>query len=175
MKRSSLCIAIIFVLSITSCAGGPSVSTYKRPNATLSTSNPIAVVPAKFGQPNDLMLPDALATELLMLGFNVVERTVLAQMVNEKGLNLTEILNGEEYFKLGEHVNIQTVVIVNSTIEGVGVANATCRVIDIKTGEMLLSTTYTQPAPNTPIYARHHTLTDTAKAIAETFKSILPR
>ena len=118
-------------------------------------------------------MPDAIATELLGFGLNIVERTTLSQMVRERGLDLTEILNGEEYFKLGEITKVSKVVIVSSRMKGVGVANATVRIVDTKSGAIILSTTYTQPAPNNPIYARHHSLVDTAKQIAESIKAIV--
>ena len=46
-------------------------------------------MPAKFGESTDLVLPDIIATELIGYGFNVVERSVLAQMAREVGLDLT--------------------------------------------------------------------------------------
>jgi len=167
--------ALMTLFFFVSCAGGPHLTTYHRPNAFINSSSPIAIVPAKMGKPDDLVLPDAIATELLGMGLNVVERTTLSQMINERGLDLTEILNGEEYFKLGEVANIQIIVIVSSTMRGGGVANATCKVVDIRTGAIIISTTYDQPRPDQPIYILHQSLTKTAHVIAETIRKSIKK
>ncbi len=130
------------------------------------------MVPAKIGKPDDLVLPDAITTELLGMGLNVIERTTLSQMVEEKGLDLTEILNGEEYFKIGELTDVEKVVIVNSRIVFGDVRNATVRVVDVKTGSIILSTSYAQPSSYTA-FDSHHDVVDTAREISKSIKDII--
>ena len=74
---------------LASCLGSPKVRSNVRPDAQINPNERIAVMPAKFGESTDLVLPDIIATELIGYGFNVVERSVLAQMAREVGLDLT--------------------------------------------------------------------------------------
>jgi len=177
IMNRKLSIGPIIVLFLTSllvaCAGGPQITTHHRAGAYIEKSSPIAVVPAKIGDPDDLVLPDAITTELLGMGLNVIERTTLSQMVKEKGLDLTEILNGEEYFKIGKLTNIETIVIVNSRMEFGDVKNATLRVVDSKTGSIIVSTSYSQAQPGEPGYLRHHDVIDTAREMAKSIKEIV--
>ena len=77
--------ALLWVLSLVmvSCLGGPQLKTHVKPNAGIERTAKIAVVPAKMGRADDLVLPDAVATELLGLGLHVVERSTLSQLVND--------------------------------------------------------------------------------------------
>ena len=177
IMNRKLSIGPIIVLFLTSllvaCAGGPQISAHHRAGAYIEKSSPIAIVPAKIGNPDDLVLPDAITTELLGMGLNVIERTTLSQMVKEKGLDLTEILNGEEYFKIGILTNIETIVIVNSRMEFGNVKNATLRVVDSKTGSIIVSTSYSQAQPGNTAYLRHHDVIDTAREMAKSIKEIV--
>jgi curli biogenesis system outer membrane secretion channel CsgG len=125
------------------------------------------------GATDDMVLPDALATELMARRFRVIERSALRQIVSERGMDLTEILNGEEYFTLGTVADVSTVVIVNPTMVGPAVANASVRVVDVASGDLLLSTTYTQPRADNPRYARHDTILETAAKLAAPIASLL--
>ena len=144
---------------------------YQRPGAFIDPAAALVVVPARAGIADDLLLPDAITTELLEMGLNVVERTTLAQRVREQGLDPTEILDREEYFKLGEVAEVSKIAIVNSTMSGGSVASATCRVIDISTGDIVVSTSYDQPAPEDAASPHHQSLTETARTIAEALRS----
>ena len=144
---------------------------YQRPGAFIDPAAALVVVPARAGVADDLLLPDAITTELLEMGLNVVERTALAQQVREQGLDPAEILDREEYFKLGEIAEVSKIAIVNSTMSGGSVASATCRVIDISTGDIVVSTSYDQPAPDDPASPPHQSLTETARTIAEALRS----
>ena len=148
------------------CIGGPKVKASRRSNANLKPTDQIAVVPSKIGGEDDLLLPDAIATELMGYGYNVVERTALAQMVKERGFDYTEILNGQEYFKIGASTSVKAVVIVTTRMQGIGVAGATCRVVSTTDGSILMSVSYSQPAPDHSGYARHDSVIDTAQKIA---------
>ena len=163
-RITSIC---LIALVISSCSGTPQLKTYYRQHHVIDASIPIAVVPAKIGGTNNLMLPDAIATELLGMGYNVVERTTVSQMVDKRGLDFSTILNNEEYMRLGQITKTRTIVIVNSTMKGQAVANATARVIDTTTGKILWSGTYTQPQPHNPMYVADDTLIDTARKIAD--------
>ncbi|HEQ98224.1 MAG TPA: hypothetical protein ENO22_02670 [candidate division Zixibacteria bacterium] len=150
-----------------SCSGGPGLSSYYNDKMNYDINQPTTVMPAKLGNESDLILPDALATELLKMGFNIVERSVVRQMVEEEGLDFTEILNGEEYFKLGTIVDIESIILVNSKMQGSGIANATVKIVELESGKILFSTSYSQPMPENPTYLRNDNILETAKRIAE--------
>jgi hypothetical protein len=158
------------MISLLSCSGGPGLSSYYNEEINYDISQATTVMPAKLGDENDLILPDALSTELLQMGFNIVERSVVKQMVEEKGLDFTEILNGEEYFKLGTIMEIESIILVNSRMAGSGIANATVKIVDLKSGKIFFSTSYSQPVPDNPTYLRNDNILETAKRIAREIK-----
>lgn len=158
---------------IISCSGSPEITSSSKPNKFLNKIDRIAVVPSKIGNPDDLVLPDALETELLNLGLNLVDRTSVRQMVSEKGLDFTEILNGEEYFKLGKIVDIKNIIIVNSRLGTDGVSSASLKVIDLENNEIILSVTYSQPSPNNPTYVHFQNINTTAKEMTKPLSTII--
>jgi len=171
--RFRVALLLTLCAGLVSCAGNPQLRTYVKPGAVIDRATKIAVVPSKVEGSDDLVLPDAIATELLGLGLNVVEPTTLSQLENERGLDLTEILNGEEHFKRGTLADFSAVIIVNATIMGTGVANASVRVVDIATGDIIMSTSYSQPAPDNAYYAWHDTVLDTAGKLAGIIPQLL--
>ena len=152
---------------LASCFGSPKVRSNVRPDAQINPNERIAVMPAKFGESTDLVLPDIIAMELIGYGFNVVERSVLAQMAREVGLDLTEIVNGQEYFKLGSISELNTVLLVTAQMEGSAVANATARLVRIDDGTIVMSASYSQPAPNRVEYALHDSVIDSGERLAK--------
>jgi len=76
------------------------------------------------------------------------------------------VCTGEEYLKLGELTEVDALAVVTSTIRGRGVANATVRLIRLPEAEIIASISYSQPAPDDPIYARHDSLLRTAEKLA---------
>ena len=126
----------------------------------------IAVLPADLGNADKLFLPDAIVSQLLDMGEPVQERSLLAQRLRDQGEDLAIIVEKEEYFKLAATGGLKAVVVVNSLMQGAGVASATCRVVQIPSGSILLSTTYEQPGTHesSPDY---HRLSQTARLLAE--------
>jgi len=158
----------VFLLS---CAGAPEITSSHKPGIFLNKTDKISIIPSKIGGSDDIVLPDALETEFLKYGFNVIERTTVRQMVQENGLDFTEILNGEEYLKLGEVTSVRYIVLVNSRISGLGVSSATMKVIDLNDNGIIFSSTYTQPSPDNPNYINFENINDTAERM---IKSLLP-
>ena len=143
------------------------VPAYRRPGADIDPSVPLVVLPASMGNPENLLLPDAITTELLAAGLNVVERTTLFQQARDQQLDPVEILAREEYHRLGEVASIGTVVVINSTVAGGGVAQATCKAIDIATGTIVASTSYDQQEAGGSV---PQSLTQTARSLAATIR-----
>jgi hypothetical protein len=79
---------------------------------------------------------------------------VMVSHLRDQGEDLAAIIEKEDYFKLGS------------------VASATCRLIQIPSGTILLSTTYEQPGTHgsSPEY---HPLTQTAQVLAESIHDVL--
>ena len=145
---------------------GDPAGTFRRADAAIEAGAPVAVIPATLRDPNKLFLPDALVTELLGKGVNVVDRFTLGQQVEEAGEDLESILTGEHYSRLGTAADLGALVIVNSLLLGSGVGSATCRVVELPTGKILLSTSYEQPG-ETERSPDFEPLTRTAQVIIE--------
>ena len=132
----------------------------------------IAVLPADLGNADKLFLPDAVVSELLGMGAEVLERSLLSQKLQEQGEQLADIIEREEYFRLGSVGALKAVVVVNTLMQGAGVASATFRVVEIPSGSIILSSTYEQPGTHerSPDF---HKLTQTARVVAESIHGAL--
>jgi len=153
---------------IYSCSGGHKLSSYNKPGAKISKSDQIAVVPVNMGLEDSVVLPDAISTELVGFGFNVIDRSALTQRARDKGLDLSIIINEAEYYKLGYSTNVNQLVIVNSQLhQNTLVKNATVKVINAKDGSIIFSSTFQNPAPTSPAYIRNLDMIEIAKLFAE--------
>lgn len=158
----------LIVIGLYACSGKPVTNSSSATGFIINNDQKIAVVPAKFGNnDDDLRLPDAIETRLLNLGLDVIDRSALAQMVYEKGFNFTEIINGQEYFKIGKIINVDLIFIVNAKYGSAGVADATMKVIDLSSGKVVYSTNYYQPTPDNSGYAYFQNIMDTAMEICK--------
>ena len=148
------------------------VSTFQQTDVSLDPTLPVSVVPAELGDADRLFLPDAVVTELLGMGVNVMERALLTQKVRELGEDLGLILAGEQYFKLGSLSEVRAVVVINSRMRGSAVGTATCRIVEIPSGKIVMSTSYDQPGIDERSES-FETLTATARIIAESINSAM--
>lgn len=179
MKRLSMrlnlrtfvaCVYLIFLVS--SCGGRHQLRTNIKPGASISKSEPIAVVPSRMGSEDALVLPDAISTELIGQGFNVIDRSALAQRAREKGLDLSIIINEQEYYKLGNSTNVNQIVIVTSQLfQNSLVKNATVKVINTKDGSIIFSSTFANLGPTNPMYIFNLDLMKIARLFAESIGS----
>ena len=153
-------------------AQGEPAGEYHHPDAALTPGSAVAVVPPTGRDPDRLFLPDAIITELLSHQMNVLDRSVLMQRVRDGGEDLESILETEQYFRLSKVIDLAALIVVNSTLRGSGVGSATCRVVALPSGKILLSTSYEQPgrSENSPEF---EPLTRTAHQLAETILSIV--
>ena len=148
------------------------VSTFQQADVSLDPTLPVSVVPAELGDADRLFLPDAVVTELLGMGVNVMERALLTQKVRDMGDDLGLILAGEQYFKLGSLSEVRAVVVINSRMRGSGVGTATCRIVEIPSGKIVMSTSYDQPGFDERS-EDFESLTETAKVIAESINGAI--
>lgn len=146
---------------------------FQHPDAALDPDAALAVVPPTGRHPDRLFLPDAIVTELLSNGVNVIDRSVLAERVRDGGEDLDSILESEQYFRLGEVIDLKALVVVNSTMRGSGVGSATCRIVELPSGKILLSNSYEQPGQSDqspdfePLTRSAHTLAEAILGIIQ--------
>lgn len=111
---------------------------------------------------------DALGANLLDSGFRIIERTYLNKIIEEQGLSISGLTTSIDYKKIGQISNVDFLltgtVIANYRESaffygGLGGANksieisgVTARIVDVKTGEVVLSATYTPDAIRPPIF-----------------------
>lgn len=172
---------LFFSLVLSSC--GPTHNFYMKsvvsPSAVINTKMKIAIIPENLywlGSPN--FFPRALITELLDIGFEVIERTQLEKILGEtvleqkgvtkgdtqKGRDVS-ILDKNSIKKLGELLGVDalliTYIIPNHNDN---IAKATFRLVDIQTGKVIFSTTFVNRATGSdevsiekllPIVAEH--------------------
>ncbi|MFH1568697.1 MAG: hypothetical protein ABIL09_11930 [Gemmatimonadota bacterium] len=142
------------------------VSEFVSEESGLDLAAPVAVVPATLRDADKLFLPDAMVTELLGRGLNIIDRSALLQRARAGGEDLGSILDTEQYCRLAKFAEVRALVVVNTRMRGSGVGSATCRVVELPSGKILMSTTYEQPGPNerSPEF---EPLTRTAHVLAE--------
>ena len=148
------------------------IQEHQHPDICIDPASPIAVVPPTGRDADRLFLPDAIVTELLGHGVNVVDRSYLTQRVQDGGEDLESILESEQYFRLGKVTELKALIVVNSVRRGSGVGSATCRVVGLPGGEILLSSSYDQPG-RTDQSPDFEPLTRTAHIVAKGILSII--
>lgn len=145
---------------------------YYRPDASIDPASPVAVVPPTGRDADRLFLPDAIVTELLSRDVNVIDRSSLMQRLRDGDEDLQSILETEQYSRLGGVIDLKALIIVNSIMRGAGVGSATCRVVALPSGEILMSTSYEQPG-RTDQSPDFEPLTRTAHHLAEVILGII--
>jgi hypothetical protein len=112
-------------------------------------------------------LADALSTDLLGLGFHIVERSRLVTVLHEHNLSLTRLTEKGDYVRLGKLTDIDAVFLVSGILSEYGdISAANVQLVDLKTGELIMSTTFSQPAGDKPANAGHDSLTTNVRIIA---------
>ena len=145
------------------------VETYTTSTGSMASSDAIAILPERIEEPDDLFLPDTLADQLSVMGFNVVQRTDLTKKLELRGVALTVVLKSKEYLKLGDLGRLDKVALVRSTLEAGQVLQADCQVIDLMgNNKVVLHTTVgssSEDAENTALQSLEKTAHDMAEQI----------
>ncbi|MGA7719830.1 MAG: hypothetical protein WCA84_01505 [Ignavibacteriaceae bacterium] len=139
---------LLLFLSFIGCSGSASMQIVKKPNTKIDLASPTVVLTDKTENTQDMTFVDMLATKLLGMGMNLMDRSTLQAMLKEKGVNWDQVISGQQYFKIGENSHIKTIIVVNSIMNGSMVIRASCRVIEASTGTLLMSMTITNPSMN---------------------------
>ena len=116
----------------------------------------LAVIPETLGSKN-IFISNAIITELLSLRFNVVERTNIKHVMDEDMMEMTGYTAGEKRVPgrigyldkksisdIGKKLGADALVFVYVIpfYDNTAVAQATIRFVDVKTGQVICSTTY---------------------------------
>jgi hypothetical protein len=145
---------------------------FRSENACLDPEASIAVLPASLRDPDKLFLPDAIVTELLALGSRVIDRSALIRELADTDEDLGSILSREEYHKLAAAQSVDAVAVINSRLHGDGVGSATCRVVQLASGDILLSTSYEQPGRDEQD-EKFDSLVHTARRLAQSIHGVI--
>jgi curli biogenesis system outer membrane secretion channel CsgG len=101
---------------------------------------------------------DALADRLMRAGVQVVERTYLSRLLSEQGIQVTGLTEGLDLSRIGEIANVAYLLVGTVSAQNQGytsgfgawtrrgtapmVAGATARIIDVVTGQVVVTATY---------------------------------
>lgn len=170
-KTMAFCLSVIFG----GCAGLPEVNTVANPTATTEKilAGKVAVI-ASSGKDTGNYVADLISASLMGIGFRIVERSRLEAILKEHNLSLTGLLEKENYNELGKISNIDNIFLVSGMMSSSGnVSSLVLKLVDLKTGDIILSTNYSQPRPDEPLYIGHDSLNGTVKAVAESIMEVL--
>ena len=137
MKREhyllgSTLITLVFLL--TSCAG--SVKSYSKPDLRVEKGR-LGILPFSSNIPEvGYVVSDTIGAHLLASGFDIVDRTHMARVLEEKDISYLGI-DSPDYKKIGDVTNVRHVLVGN-----IAFSSATARVVDASTGETLIITVF---------------------------------
>lgn len=103
-----------------------------------------------------IAVSDVVGTELMDSPFSIIERAYLAQILQEQGFAVSGITETSNFKQIGALSGVDYLLVGNVAVRSARwqrITSSTARVIDVKTGEVLISATYTPPkrgwaAPN---------------------------
>jgi hypothetical protein len=117
---------------------------------------------------------DALSTELLGMGFHIVERARLVTALREHGLVLTRLVDRGDYVRLGRLTDIDAIFLVSGILSEHGDFSAVnVQLVDLTNGDILMSTTFSQPTGDKPVNLGHDALTSNVKIITTSIRDAL--
>jgi curli biogenesis system outer membrane secretion channel CsgG len=137
MKREhyllgSTLITLVFLL--TSCAG--SVKSYSKPDLRVEKGR-LGILPFSSNIPEvGHVVSDTIGAHLLASGLDIVDRTHMARVLEEKDISYLGI-DSPDYKKIGDVTNVRHVLVGN-----IAFSSATARVVDASTGETLIITVF---------------------------------
>jgi curli biogenesis system outer membrane secretion channel CsgG len=128
-------ITLVFLLA--SC--GSSVQSYSKPNLHIEKGR-LGILPFSSNIPEvGNVVSDTIGAHLLASGVDIVDRTHMARLLDEKDISYLEV-DSPDYQKIGETANVHFVLVGN-----IAFSSATARVVDVSTGEILIITIF-QPS-----------------------------
>ena len=146
MKRVKIIVLWVLLGLLWGCSGAPTKVVFENPKQ-IKHIKTIAVLPfvcnrSQTGQ----VIADALAANLAESRFTVIEQTQLQQLLKKQGLTIKRL--GEDYRSaVGKLKGIDAVITGSASVRVFGgytehVAEATASMIDVSTGETLLTVNF---------------------------------
>jgi hypothetical protein len=144
-------------LLLTGCATSKGV--VKNP-ARLKKVNSVAILPFTCNSGDvGYTVADSVTMKLMESRLNIIERSQLDRILREQGLSLTGIVENQEYM-LGKIRGVDAIIVGSVTVShGFAgmlyggyvdyVSGANARMIDLRTGEVLMAVTFTSSAAGT--------------------------
>jgi hypothetical protein len=125
---------ITLLLLLTSCGG--TVKSYSKPDLHLEQGR-MGILPFSSNIPEvGYVVSDTIGANLLASGFDIVDRTHMARMLEDKDISYLEV-NAPDYEKIAVTTNVRFVLVGN-----IAFSSATARVVDVSTGETLIITIF---------------------------------
>ena len=137
MKRKhyllgSYLVTMVFLL--TSCAG--SVKSYSKPDLHIEKGK-MGILPFSSNIPEvGNVVSDTVGAHLLAAGFDIVDRSHMAQLLEEENVSYLEV-DSPDYKKIGAITMVNFVLVGN-----IAFSSATTRVVDATTGKTLIVTVF---------------------------------
>ena len=147
------------LLTLTAAACTTSRGVVKNPNR-IRAIHRVAILPFECGRYDvGETIADSLAMQLMESRFSIIERSQLDKILWEQGLTATGLLRNYEYL-FGKLEGIDAIIVGSASMsQGFAgwmfggyvkyVSDANARLVDLKTGEVLLAVTCTSSTPNT--------------------------
>jgi curli biogenesis system outer membrane secretion channel CsgG len=125
---------ITLVILLTSCTN--SVKSYSKPDLRIEKGK-MGILPFSSNIPEvGYVVSDTIAAHLLASGYDIVDRSHMARLLEEKGISYLEV-DSPDYKKIGDIANVDFVLVGN-----IAFSSATARVVDVSTGETLIITIF---------------------------------
>jgi len=147
----------LLALLVTDCASTKVI--VKNPER-LNTIKNVAVLPFECGRPDvGITIADSLTAQLMESRFQIIERSQLDEILMEQGLGLSDLIESQQYM-VGEAEGIDALIVGNAIISygfadvayggNIGyVSWAEAKIIDSRTGEVLMAVTFAPSAAST--------------------------
>jgi curli biogenesis system outer membrane secretion channel CsgG len=163
-KRYHFFILLLITGLLTSCITTTTKSDIKlhsKPNLNLKGAS-LGLLPFYSNIPETgAIISDTIGSNLLGSGVNIIERTYLNNLLQEQGLSISGITENIDFTKIGNIINVNYLLL--GTVEvserpysrGFGafsksgtytyIPSVSTRIVNIRTGEVLISCTYSVP------------------------------
>ena len=140
--RTSILLLLVSVSLLSGCTSTRVITNISSGKTLDSFDKYTIAVVSSLRTPESIAFSDMLSTELLGLGFHVIERNRIEAALEEQKLSLSGVLEKSNYDTLGKIANLDGIFIFLAKYDGKQVDSCILKLIDVKTGELLLSTNY---------------------------------
>jgi hypothetical protein len=129
----------------------PSVTVHSKPGLSIQGGK-LGILPFQcLSPPIGVAVSDVTAANLLGSPFSIVERSYLSQILQEQGYSVTGITENPNLEEIGKLSGVDYLLVGNVTIMSQRrrwILEATARIVDVKTGEIVLAVLYKPRSDN---------------------------